>query len=290
MKLPPFEYHLAESVDDAVGLLAEWGDEAKVLAGGQSLVPLLAFRLARPAHLIDVNGLSDLAYITDGDGLEIGATVRHRDAERSEVVMAEAPIVAAALQFVGHAAIRNRGTIGGSIAHADPAAEMPTVFTALGGEVVARSTRGVRTIPADSFIEGFLTTALEPDELVTAIRLPPWPASTGWAFDEFSRRNGDFAIVGVATMIGLGTDGRVSDARLVFSGVGATPVRALEAERAMIGEMPSAELWTAAGDQAGAALDPPADLHGSPAYRRQLARVLATRSLQQAYERAKGTP
>jgi len=288
VKLPPFEYHLAGSVEEAVGLLSQWGDEAKVLAGGQSLVPLLAFRLARPAHLIDVNAIADLAYITDGNGLEIGATVRHRDAERSDTVVAEAPIVAAALAFVGHTAIRNRGTVGGSIAHSDPAAELPAVLIALGGEVVARSTRGVRTIPAESFIQGFLTTALEPDELLTAIRLPPWPASTGWGFNEFSRRNGDFAIVGVAALIGLGTDGRVSDARLVFSGVGGTPVRAVEAERAMIGETPSTALWAAAGDQAGAGLDPPADLHGSSAYRRQLARVLATRSLHEAYERAKG--
>ena len=289
MKLPPFEYHLAESVEDAVALLAELGDEAKVLAGGQSLVPLLAFRLARPAHLVDVNGLSDLAHITDGHGVEIGATVRHRDAERSQTMLAEAPMVAAALRFVGHTAIRNRGTIGGSIAHADPAAELPAVLTALGGEVVARSARGVRTIPAESFIQGFLTTALDADELVTAIRLPPWPASTGWAFNEFSRRNGDFAIVGVAAVLGLGADGRVSDARLVFSGAGSTPVRTVGAEQVLIGETPSPELWAAAAQRAGAEIDPPADLHGSAAYRRQLARVLATRSLYEAYERAKVT-
>jgi aerobic carbon-monoxide dehydrogenase medium subunit len=289
VKLPPFEYHLAESVDEAIGLLAEFGDEAKVLAGGQSLVPLMAFRLARPAHLIDVNALADLAYITDGNGLEIGATVRHREAERSDVVIAEAPMLASALRLVGHTAIRNRGTVGGSIAHADPAAEMPAVLTALDGQVVVRSTRGERTIDADTFIQGFLTTDLEADELVTAIRLPPWPASTGWAFDEFSRRNGDFAIVGVATMISLAPDGRVGRARLVFSGVGGTPMRAVDAETAMVGETPSPALWAAAADQAAAALDPPADLHGSPAYRRQLARVLAARSLQQAYERAKGT-
>jgi aerobic carbon-monoxide dehydrogenase medium subunit len=288
VKLPPFEYHLAESVEEAVALLAQFGDEAKVLAGGQSLVPLLSFRLARPAHLVDVNTITELAYISDGRGLEIGATVRHRAAERSEVVAAEAPIVAAALGFVGHTAIRNRGTVGGSIAHADPAAELPAVLTALRGEVVARSRRGLRTIPAESFIQGFLTTALEPDELVTAIRLPPWPASTGWAFNEFSRRNGDFAIVGVATLVGIGADGRISDARIVFSGVGTTPVRAVASERAMIGEVPSPALWAEAGTQAGAELDPPADLHGSPAYRRQLARVLAARSLEEAHQRAKG--
>jgi carbon-monoxide dehydrogenase medium subunit len=289
LKLPAFEYHLAESVEEAVGLLAELGDEAKVLAGGQSLIPLLAFRLARPAHLVDVNGLTELASITDGSGVEIGATVRHREAERSDTVMDEAPMVAAALRFVGHTAIRNRGTIGGSIAHADPAAELPAVLTALGGEVVARSVRGVRTISAESFIQGFLTTALEADELVTAIRVPPWPASTGWAFNEFSRRNGDFAIVGVATVLGLEADGRVSNARLVFCGAGSTPMRTVAAENALIGETPSPELWAAAAQQAGAELEPPADLHGSAAYRRQLARVLATRSLHEAHERAKVT-
>jgi len=290
MKLPPFEYHLAESVEDAVGLLGELGDEAKVLAGGQSLVPLLSFRLARPAHLVDVNAIAELSYITDGSGCEIGAMVRHRHAELSDVVRAEAPMVAAALGFVGHAAIRNRGTVGGSIAHADPAAELPSVLMALGGEVVARSARGVRTIAAEAFLQGFFTTALEPDELLTAIRFPPWPASTGWAFNEFSRRSGDFAIVGAATVIGLGADGRVSDARLVFSGAGSTPVRAVEAERALVGEAPSPELWATAAEQAGAELDPPADLHGSSNYRRQLARVLARRSLQEAYDRAKGAP
>jgi aerobic carbon-monoxide dehydrogenase medium subunit len=289
VKLPPFEYHLAESTEEAVGLLAEWGDDAKVLAGGQSLVPLMAFRLARPGHLVDVNAISELAYITDGSGLEIGSMVRHSAAERSAAVVAGAPIVAAALGFVGHGAIRNRGTIGGSVAHADPAAELPAVLTALGGEVVARSTRGIRTIGADAFIQGFLTTSLQPDELVTAIRLPAWPASTGWAFNEFSRRNGDFAIVGVATTIGLAPDGRVSDARLVFSGVGSTPVRAVGAEQSLIGETPSQPLWADAGSHAASELDPPADLHGSPAYRRQLAKVLATRSLQQAYERAQET-
>jgi len=289
LKLPAFEYHLAESVEEAVGLLAQYGDDAKVLAGGQSLVPLLAFRLARPAHLVDVNALSDLAYITDGNGVEIGATVRHRVAERSETVVGEAPMMAAALRFVGHTAIRNRGTIGGSIAHADPAAELPAVLTALGAEVVARSTRGVRSISVESFIQGFLTTTLEADELVTAIRVPPRPASTGWAFNEFSRRNGDFAIVGVATLLGLGSDGRVSDARLVFSGVGSTPVRAVAAEKALIGETPSPELWATAAEQAAAGLDPSADVHGSAAYRRQLARVLATRSMHEAHQRVKGT-
>jgi carbon-monoxide dehydrogenase medium subunit len=287
MKLPPFEYHVAESVEEATGLLAEWGDEAKVLAGGQSLIPLLSFRLARPAYLIDVNPIAELQVIGDGAALELGATVRQREAERSPVVSTEAPLVAFALGLVGHAAVRNRGTVGGSLAHADPAAELPTVFTALGGEVVAQSTRGTRTIAAESFVRGFLTTALDADELLTRIRFPPWPASNGWAFHEFSRRSGDFAIVGVATVIGLGADGKVQTATVVFSGVGGTPVRAVDAERMLVGETPSPELWASAAEQAAAGLDPPSDLHGSAAYRRQVARVLAQRSLHEAYGRAK---
>jgi carbon-monoxide dehydrogenase medium subunit len=286
MKLPPFEHHLAGSVEEVIGLLAEWGDEAKVLAGGQSLIPLLSFRLARPAHLIDINAISELSYIRHGTGLEIGAMVRHREAERSIVVQAEAPLVAAALRFVGHTAIRNRGTVGGSVAHADPAAELPTVLTALGGQVVAQSIRGTRVIAAESFLQGFLTTTLEPDELLLGTCFPPRPALTGWAFNEFSRRSGDFAICGVATVVGLGPDGRVRDATLVFSGVGGTPVRAVEAERTMVGEMPSPALWASAAEQAAADIDPPSDLHGSAAYRRQLARVLARRSLHEAYDRA----
>src|SRR4051812_33814261 len=199
MKPPLFEYHAPASIDEAVGLLAEHGDEAKVLAGGQSLIPLLSLRLARPAHLVDVNGLSELAGIANGKGLELGALVRHRAAERSADVKAASPMVAAALRFVGHAAIRNRGTVGGSVAHADPAAELPAVLLALGGEVVAQSERGSRTIPAADMFQGFLTTALEPDELLTAVRFPASPAGAGWSFMEFSRRSGDFAIIGVAT-------------------------------------------------------------------------------------------
>jgi carbon-monoxide dehydrogenase medium subunit len=289
VKLPPFEYHRADSLEEAVALLGDLGDESKVLAGGQSLVPLLSLRLARPAHLVDINEIPELGFIRNGAGLEIGATVRHRTAERSAAVRTSGPLLAAALGFIGHPAIRNRGTIGGSVAHADPAAELPTVMVALGGEIDAQSTRGTRTVAAESFAQGFLTTVLEPDELLTAIRLPPWPASTGWSFREFSRRSGDFAIVGVATVIGLGSDDRVSDARIVFSGVGGTPVRAVEAERAVVGERPSAELWADAAERAAAGLDPPADLHGSAPYRRQLARVLARRSLKEAYDRAIGS-
>src|SRR3954452_2977893 len=286
MKPPLFEYHAPASVDEAVGLLAEHGDEAKVLAGGQSLIPLLSLRLARPAHIVDVNGLSELASISNGSGLEVGALVRHRIAERSPDVASASPLMATALHLIGHAAIRNRGTIGGSVAHADPAAELPAVLVALGGEATVESRRGTRIVPDEQLFQGFLTTAVEADELLTSVRLPVWPARAGWSFTEFSRRSGDFAIVGVATMLALDPSGKIAEAGMAFSGVAGTPVRASAAEAALVGQTPSADLWQHAAAEAAVGLDPPGDLHGTTAYRRHLASVLAARSLMQAHQRA----
>jgi carbon-monoxide dehydrogenase medium subunit len=288
MKPAPFEYHRADSVEHAVALLTDLGDEAKVLAGGQSLIPLMNFRLARPAHLVDINRLSELADVATADGwLEVGALVRQRHAERSATVLAEAPLLASALGQVGHPAIRNRGTVGGSLAHADPAAELPTVLRVLDGEVVARSSRGTRVIPSEALCEGFLTTSLSPDELLVSVRLPRWPPRSGWAFVEFSRRSGDFAIVGVAAAVTLRLDGQVDGARLALSGVGATPVRAAGAEALLTGVAPSPQAWAEAAARAAADIEPSSDIHGSAAYRRQLARVLTTRALAQAYDRAR---
>ncbi len=241
MKPPPFEYHAVGTTDEAVALLAEYGDEAKVLAGGQSLVPLLALRLARPAHLVDINGLTGLASLANGGGLTVGALVRQRVAERSSTVAAANPLVAGALALIGHAAIRNRGTIGGSIAHADPAAELPTVLLALDGEVEVMSLRGTRTVGASALFEGFLTTSLEADELVTAVRFPSWVEGAGWAFQEFSRRSGDFAIAGVAATVRLDANGIIAEARIALSGMGATPIRATKAEASLAGQPPSDE-------------------------------------------------
>jgi carbon-monoxide dehydrogenase medium subunit len=285
MKPPPFEYAVAGSTEEAVALLAEHGDDAKVLAGGQSLLPLLSLRLAHPAYLIDVNAVPDLEDTTNDDGLELGAVVRQRAAERSDVVKAANPLVAAAITFIGHTAIRNRGTIGGSVAHADPAAELPAVLLALDGEVHAQSSRGPRTIPAATFFNGFLTTALEPDELLTTVQFPAWKAGTGWSLQEVSRRSGDFAIAGVVTTLRL-DNGKIAEGRMAFSGVGSTPMRAERAEQVLIGESPSSELWQAAAEAAAADLDPPSDLHGTTAYRRHLAAVLARRSLAEAHDRA----
>ena len=288
MKPPPFEYSAPDSLDEALAVLAEAGDEAKVLAGGQSLVPLLNLRLAHPARLVDINRVPGLDGVRDGTGLELGALVRHRTAERSPDVRREAPLVADAMRFVGHAAIRSRGTVGGSLAHADPAAELPAVALALDAEVVATSRRGTRTGPTAELFQGFLTTSLEPDEVLTAIRLAPWPAGAGWSFQEFSRRSGDFAVVGVACVLGRDGAGRVDHARVALSGVAGTPVRAREAEAVLASAFPSGELWKEAGAQAAAPLDPPADLHGTAAYRRHLAAVLTERALQQAWDRAQG--
>ncbi len=286
MKPPPFEYHAAGSVDEVVALLAEYGDEAKVLAGGQSLLPLLSLRLARPSQIVDVNGLTELSTIDNGSDLRLGALVRHREVERSSTVRGANPLVSDAVRFIGHTAIRNRGTVGGSLAHADPAAELPAVALALGATIEARSVRGGREVSADRFFEGFLTTALEPDELVTAVRVPAQPRGTGSSFREFSRRSGDFAIAGVATTVGLGTDGRIAEARIAFSGVASVPVRAEEAERALVGQAPTDATWPEAGQQAARHLDPPGDLHGSTAYRRHLAAVLAEEALREAHRRA----
>jgi carbon-monoxide dehydrogenase medium subunit len=285
MKPPPFEYHAATSVDEAVALLAEHGEDAKVLAGGQSLVPLLALRLARPAHVVDINRVGELAAVTNGNGLRVGSLVRQRVAERSDVVGTN-PLLVRALGLIGHTAIRNRGTIGGSIAHADPAAELPTVLRALDGEVEATSTRGARTVAAADLFEGFLTTSLAPDELVTAVRFPAWAPGTGWSFQEFSRRSGDFAIAGVAAALRLDGKGMIADARIALSGMAPVPVRAAKAEAALAGQQPSDEVWAAASQDAVAGLDPPSDIHGTAAYRRHLAGVLARRALREAHSRS----
>ena len=289
MKPPPFEYYPASSVDEAVSLLAEHGDDAKVLAGGQSLVPLLALRLARPEVLIDINRVPELAGLENGSGLRVGPMVRQRVAERSEVVASGNPLLADALRFIGHPAIRNRGTLGGSLAHADPAAELPAVLLALDGEIEATSSAGTRTIAAQEFFEGFLSTTLGADELVTSVRFAPWGAATGWSFQEFSRRSGDFAIAGVAAVLRLGANGLITEARIALSGVDATPIRAAKAEAGLIGQPAAESVWEAAVADTVSDLDPPADLHGSSAYRRQLVGVLLRRALREAHQRAGGT-
>jgi carbon-monoxide dehydrogenase medium subunit len=273
-------------VEEAIDLLAEHGDEAKVLAGGQSLIPLLSLRLARPAYVVDINHVDDLGAIGNGTGLTLGALVRHRTLERSHLVRATNPLVAAAARCIGHAAIRTRGTIGGSLAHADPAAELPAVLLALDGEIEVRSTRGTRTVLASDLFQGRLMTSLEPDELLTTVRIPALSPRRGWSFLEFSRRSRDIAIVGVAATVRLGADGQIDEARLAFAGVDSTPRRSTDVESMLAGTAPSAELWSAAAHDAAAALEPMGDVHGSAGYRRHLAATLARRALEDAHRRA----
>lgn len=289
MKTPPFEYHAPGTLDDALALLAEHGDEATVLAGGQSLVPLLAMRLARPAHLVDLNGVDGLAGIADrGDVVAVGTMTRERDAERAPVIRDKVPLLAEALPLVGHVAIRNRGTVGGSMAHADAAAELPAVALATEAEMVLRSRRGERTVRADDFFLGHFTTAKADDECLVEVRFPASPPDAGWAFEEVARRHGDFALVGVGAMVALDGAGSIREARLALLGVAERPVRAHDAEAAVVGAAPSADAFTAAGQAAAADLEPGSDIHGSSGYRRHLAAVTVRRALTRAAERAGG--
>src|SRR5215472_1407392 len=286
MKLPPVEYEAPTTVAEAVDLLAEHLDEASVLAGGQSLIPLLALRLARPAVLIDINGVNELSGVSVTVGrVMVGAMTRDYVAEASETVADAVPLLAAALPLIGHEAIRSRGTIGGSLAHADPAAELPAVARALDAEFVVRGPSGERVIPAAEWFEGYLTTARGPDELLVEVRFPAAGPGTGTSFQEVARRHGDFAIVGLAASLTL-TGGTISDARLAFAGMSDVPVRAAGAEDLLAGEAPSAELFDEAARRATEHIDPPADLHGSSDYRRKVAAALVRRGLQAAADNA----
>ncbi len=291
MKPPPFEYHAPASTTEALDLLGQFGSDAKVLAGGQSLVPLLNLRLARPAHLIDINGLeSEIGQVgTNNGGLAIGAMTRQRTAERSAVIAERCPLLAEALPLIGHIQIRNRGTIGGSLAHADPASELPAVAMVLGAELVARSkSRGERVIKAADFFVSFLTTALEPDELLVEVRLPGWPTGAGWSYQEISRRHGDFAMVGAACLVRLNGDGTIGEARLSYTGAAPAPVRARDAEQSLAGQQPSGDAFAEAAEQAAKVLDPVSDVHAPAAYRLHVAKVLTRRALQTAVSRASG--
>jgi CO/xanthine dehydrogenase FAD-binding subunit len=289
VKPPPFDYLAPASLGEALTTLADLGERAKVLAGGQSLVPLLNFRLVRPQHLLDLNGVGELAGIREQNGhLVIGAMTRQRAVEQSTVVRDRCPLLWEAMPQIGHVQIRNRGTVGGSLAHADPAAELPAVVAALGGDLVLRSARKERVLAAEQFFTAYLTTAAEPDELLVAVRLPASPPGTGSAFMEVSRRHGDFALVGVAATVTLDEGGVCTASAVALTGVGPTPVLAREATRALVGARPSPEAFEDAGRRVAAALTPDSDLHASRDYRKHLAGVLTRRALARAAERAAG--
>ena len=268
-----------------MALLARYGGDAKPLAGGQSLVPLLNFRLARPAALIDLNRIPALAGIREIDGLvAFGAMTRQRAVEFSPLVARKLPLLAEATRWVGHLPIRSRGTIGGSIAHADPSAEYPAVLTALDGTVIARGQKGERELTSAALFETYLTTTLAPDELLIEVRLPVMPAGAGWAFEEFARRHGDFAIVGVAAALWR-EDGRWT-ARLATAGAGPVPVRLRAAEEIIARDGIGDAAIAAAAARAADLVQPDGDLHASAEYRRNLTRVLTGRALRKAIGRA----
>ena len=289
MKPVDFDYVAPRSLGEAVALLAEGGDEARALAGGQSLVPLLNLRLVRPRLVVDLNRIDALAGIRDeAGGLAIGAMTRQADAERSPLVRDRAPLLAEALTLVGHPAIRSRGTIGGTLAHADPVAEVPAVALALDGGVELTGPRGRRTIAVDQLVRGPLTTDLGPGEVLTGLRLPPWSSVHGWAFVEFARRHGDFALAGVAVVLAV-VDGRIAEAtRIVVIGDASRCRRARAAERRLLGERADAQTFAAAAAIADEGLDPPGDLHGTATYRAHLVRTLTERALGIALSRTAG--
>jgi carbon-monoxide dehydrogenase medium subunit len=266
-----FEYQRAGSAEEALSLLGQYGDDAKLLAGGHSLLPLMKLRLAAPAVLVDIGRLSDLSYVReDGDSIAIGALTRHRDLETSPVLAKHVPLLVRAASFVGDPQVRHRGTIGGSLSHGDPASDLPAVVLALGGTLVLRGPQGERTVGADDFFQGFLETALSPDELLTEIRVPK-VGGAGWSFQKFNRRAQDWAIVGVAA-VHNGTTG------VALVNMGSTPVRAGGVESALASGASAAEAAAHAAD----GLDPPADLNASAEYRRHLAEVLVRRALVEA--------
>jgi len=287
VKPPPFRYAAPTSVEEVLGLLAaNADDDPRVLAGGQSLVPLMNFRLAQPGFLVDLRLVEALTTLrADGDVLVIGAMVRQSAAERSPEVALAAPLLAEALGYVAHPPIRNSGTVGGSLAHADPSAELPAVALALDAQLVAAGPGGTRAIPAAEFFRGPFTTALEPGEILTEVRVPRWEGAGGHAFVEFARTHGNFALVGVAAMIELDED-IVTRASIALSGVASTPVRAVAAERTLAGTSADAATIEAAVNAAADELSPAGDLHGSTETRTDIARSYLRRGIKLALSRA----
>jgi CO/xanthine dehydrogenase FAD-binding subunit len=291
MKPAPFEYFAPTTVDEALAHLAEHGYDAKVLAGGQSLVPMMNFRLVQPAVIVDINNLNELFYIRESDdgGLRIGAMARHNQVETSSLVADRAALISDAMPHIATVQVRSRGTFGGSIAHADPAAELTAVSVALEGSFLLRSRNGERWVPANEFFAGLFTSVLEPDELLVEAKFPALPKRTGCALVEVARRPHDFALVGVAAVVTLGEGDRCQQARLVFFSVGDGPVIARQAAVTLKGKELTPEAVRAASQIAAERdIDPGSDIHASSEYRRHLAGVLSFRALSKAYDRARG--
>jgi carbon-monoxide dehydrogenase medium subunit len=287
MKPPPFSYHDPKTVAEVIGLLSSL-DNAKLLAGGQSLMPMLNFRYVQPDHIIDLNRVEGLAYIREtADGMEVGAMTRQRDLEFSELVERRFPLMHEAVRSIGHRQTRNRGTIGGSLCHLDPSAELVSCAMTLDAVVVVEGPAGRREIAFKDFPLGYLTPAVEPTEVLTAIRFTAWPAGHGHAFEEFARRHGDFAIVSAAVLLQADGAGRITRAAVTLGGMGATPVRAGELEAGLIGQKPDAEFLRQACESCRG-LDALDDVHAPAAYRQHLATVMSRRALEKAYAQATG--
>jgi carbon-monoxide dehydrogenase medium subunit len=290
MKPAPFDYYAPTTVGQALTHLAEYGYEAKVLAGGQSLIPMMNFRLAQPSVIIDINKITDLFYIHPGEdgGLRIGAMTRHNQVEHHPLVADHAPLIYETMPHIATVQVRSRGTFGGSIAHADPSAELAAVSVALEGSYLLRNLQGERWVPAEEFFVGLFTSVLEPDELLIEAKFPPLPDRTGCAMVELSRRPHDFALVGVAVVVTLDKDDRCQRARLVFLSVGDGPMVAHQAGEMLKNQALTRESMRAAAEAAARLdIDPGSDIHASAEYRRHLAGILAFRALEKAYDRAR---
>jgi carbon-monoxide dehydrogenase medium subunit len=287
MKPSPFTYHRAHSADEAIELLGELGDEAKLLAGGQSLVPMMNFRLARPSALVDIGGIADWQYLRrDGDALRIGALTRHRAVENAMPAPVHGyGVLPRAARWIGHFPIRTRGTFGGSVAHADPTAEWCVLSLLLDADIALQGPAGTRTVPAASWFTGFMSTACGADEMVTEVTFPR-PRGHA-ALTEYARRHGDFGIVVAAVAFDV-AGGVCTDVAIALGGVAGTPVRLPDVERAVTGQPPTAETWRAAAAAAAAAVDPPGDVHGSTGYRKQLVDTLLQRAFAEAAGDAAG--
>lgn len=289
MKAAEFDYFRPTSLDQALELLAETDGSAKVLAGGQTLVPMMAFRMAQPSALIDLNRIGGLNYIReDGDILKIGAMTRHRDVERSELVNRYCPLLAEAIRLVAHPIIRNRGTAGGSLSHADPAAEWPTVAVALGAKMLLRNAQRTRLVSARDFFISLLTTALMPDEILVEVQLPKIQKNVAAAFLEVSRRHGDFALVSVAAQVGVSQLGEVNDVRLVLGGVDMTPIDVSGTAKIVIGRKLADQSHEDVSRAIAKNLETFGDVHASADYRREVAAGLITRALSRCQENFEG--
>ena len=288
MKPAPFAYHAPATVVDAAGLLRDLGDEAKVLAGGQSLVPMMALRLARFEHVVDLNPVAELRGIERANGtVRIRAMTRQAEVERDATVAGEVPLLARATPLIGHFQIRNRGTLGGSLAHADPAAEYPAVALALDADFEVANADGSRTVPASDFFVSTFMTALEADDVLTAVRFPVWSGRSGFAVEEVTRRFGDFALTGAVCGVQLDGD-RVKRAAIALFAMGSTPLRSSDAEGSLVGTAVGDVDLEEVGRTAAAATDPPDDLHASAAYRRSVGAVVVARALRRAIAEASG--